>query len=96
MTAETEKPRTRLERQRTLTFKEKKDLEELPGRIESLETERDRLYASLADPDFYRQDGNRIPAANARIKQLENRTSQQPMSNGIFWRRSSRHHRTGK
>ncbi len=66
-----EKPRTRLERQRTLTFKEKKDLEELPGRIEAMETERDQLYASLADPDFYRQEGDKIPVANTRIKELE-------------------------
>ncbi len=66
-----EKPRTRPERQRTLTFKEKKDLVALPGRIESLETERDRLYESLADSDFYRQDGSRISAAKARIEELE-------------------------
>lgn len=70
-TAAAERPRTRLERQRTLTFKEKKDLEELPGRIESMEAERDHLYASLADPDFYRQDRNKIPVANARIQELE-------------------------
>ncbi|MBI5075253.1 MAG: ATP-binding cassette domain-containing protein [Nitrospirae bacterium] len=66
-----EKPRTRMERLRTLTFKEKKELEELPARIESLEAERDRLYESLADPAFYRQDGNRIPEAKAQIEQFE-------------------------
>jgi ATP-binding cassette subfamily F protein uup len=66
-----EKLRTQRERQRTLSFREKKDLEEMPGRIESLETERDRLYASLADPAFYRQDRNNIPAAKARIEELE-------------------------
>ncbi|MBI5847340.1 MAG: ATP-binding cassette domain-containing protein [Nitrospirae bacterium] len=65
------KPRPRMERQRTLTFREKKDLEELPGRIESLEKERDMIYASLADPDFYRQDGATIAAAKARIEELE-------------------------
>ncbi len=70
-TAGIEKSRTRIQRQRTLTFKEKKDLEELPVRIESLETERDTLYESLADPDFYRQDGNKLPVAKARIEQLE-------------------------
>jgi len=70
-TIEAEKPRTRMERQRTLSFREKKELEALPGRIETLETERDSLYESLADPDFYRQDGNKIPAARARIDELE-------------------------
>lgn len=66
-----EKPRTRLERPRTLTFKEKRELEELPGRIELLEEERNKLFESLADPDFYRQDGNRIPATKVRIEELE-------------------------
>ena len=70
-TAGAEKPRTQRERQRTLSFREKKDLEELPSRIESLETERDKLYESLSDPDFYRQDGNKLPVAKARIEQLE-------------------------
>jgi ATP-binding cassette subfamily F protein uup len=69
--AAAEKPRTQRERQRTLSFKEKKDLEELPGRIESLEAERDGLYVSLADPDFYRQDGSRISTFKARMEELE-------------------------
>ncbi len=58
-------------RQRILTFNEKKELEALPGLIESLESERARLYESLADPDFYRQDGSRIPATKATIQELE-------------------------
>lgn len=66
-----EKSRTRLERPRILTFKEKKELEVLPGLIESLEAEREGLYNSLADPEFYRQDGNRIPESEARIKEIE-------------------------
>jgi len=69
--ARTEKPRTRLERPRILTFKEKKELEALPGLIESLEAEREGIYESLADPDFYRQAGNRFPESEARIKEIE-------------------------
>jgi ABC transport system ATP-binding/permease protein len=67
-----EKPRTRLERPRILTFKEKKELEALPGLIESLEAEREGIYESLADPDFYRQEGNRVPESEARIREIEN------------------------
>ncbi len=66
----TERPR-QAARPRFLTFREKKELEALPALIESLEAERDRLYESLADPGFYRQDGSRIPAAKARIQELE-------------------------
>ncbi len=59
-------------RPRVLSFREKKELEELPAFIESLESERTLLYEALADPEFYRQDGSRMPAAKARIQELEN------------------------
>src|ERR1700690_1067132 len=61
------KHRPKQERPRTLTFKEKEELVLLPGLIESLEAERDGLYALLADPEFYRQDGSRIPAIRTKI-----------------------------
>lgn len=70
--AKPEKPRPRQERPRILTFKEKKEIETLPALIESLEAERDGLYEILADPEFYKHDGNGIPAAKARIGELEN------------------------
>jgi ATP-binding cassette subfamily F protein uup len=65
------KPRPQRERPRTLTFKEIKEIECLPALIESLEAERAGLYESLADPDFYRKDGGSLPAAKARIEELE-------------------------
>ena len=66
-----EKFRPQRERLRTLTFKEKKEIETLPGLIESMEAERAGLYEILADPDFYRQDGSRIPAVKARMAELD-------------------------
>ncbi len=66
-----ERSRPQRERQRTLTFKEKKELDALPALIESLESERAGLYETLADPDFYRQDGSRLPAIKARIEELD-------------------------
>jgi len=66
-----EKSRPQQERLRTLTFKEKKEIETLPKFIESLEAERAGLYETLADPDFYRQEGSRIPAVKARITELD-------------------------
>ena len=69
--ARPENSRTRLERPRILTFKENKELEALPGLIESLETEREGIYKSLADPDFYRQAGDRVPESEARIREIE-------------------------
>jgi ATP-binding cassette subfamily F protein uup len=66
-----EKSRPLKERPRTLSFKENKELETLPGLIESLEAERDRLYEVLAAPDFYKHDGSRITEAKAKIGELE-------------------------
>jgi ATP-binding cassette subfamily F protein uup len=66
-----ERPLPLRERPRVLTFKEKKELEVLPALIESLEDERAGLFDSLADPDFYRQEGSRIPEVNARIEKIE-------------------------
>ncbi|MDA8431464.1 MAG: ATP-binding cassette domain-containing protein [Nitrospiraceae bacterium] len=66
-----EKARPRQERPRTLTFKEKRELETLPALIESIEAERAGLYEMLADPDFYRQDAGRIPAVKARVEELD-------------------------
>jgi ATP-binding cassette subfamily F protein uup len=69
--AEAAKSIPQRERPRILTFKEKKEVEILPSLIESLEAERERLYESLADPDFYRRDGSRVPEARARVVEIE-------------------------
>jgi ATP-binding cassette subfamily F protein uup len=66
-----EKARPQRESMRTLTFREKKEIETLPALIESMEAERTGLYETLADPDFYRQDGSRIPAVKARMVELD-------------------------
>ncbi len=56
---------------RKLTFKEARELEALPQQIEALEAEQRELYAAMADPDFYRQDGEGISRAKARSEELE-------------------------
>jgi ABC transport system ATP-binding/permease protein len=65
------KSRPQRERLRTMTFNEKKEIAALPSLIESMEAERAGLYETLADPDFYRQDGSRIPSVKARIAELD-------------------------
>jgi ABC transport system ATP-binding/permease protein len=58
-------------RPRKLTFKEERELDGLPGRIEALENERDRLHASLANPDFYRNAAVKASEVSARLRELE-------------------------
>jgi len=56
---------------RKLTFKETRELEELPGRIEALEQEQKQLYEAMADESFYNDDGNAAARAGARLGELE-------------------------
>ena len=58
---------------RKLSWKEARELEALPARIEQLESDLAAMNARLEDPAFYRQDGASIVAANAQMatKQAE-------------------------
>ena len=57
-------------KKKRLTFNEQKELAGLPDRIDALEQERTRQYASLADPAFTR-DGAALLQATARITALD-------------------------
>ncbi len=73
-----EKPRPKREGPRKLSFKERRELSELPGRIRdaeagiaALEAERDDLQRSMADPAFYRLDGARVAQGRARLDAVQ-------------------------
>ena len=53
-----------------LTWAEKKEWEELPGRIEGLEDELDALHDQMAGPDFFRGDVEVIKQATERSQRL--------------------------
>ena len=53
-----------------LTFKEQRELADLPARIEALETELRGLEAEVAGPDFYKAGTGRITEAMARLAAL--------------------------
>jgi ATP-binding cassette subfamily F protein uup len=55
-----------------LGFRETRDLEALPGRIEALEAEQRQLHDRLADPDFYRGDSAaEVATVTARLAEIE-------------------------
>ena len=56
---------------RKLTFKERGELERLPGRIEELEKERNRIFEQMSSPEFYRGDGEKISQTRARLEELD-------------------------
>ncbi|HEX6174626.1 MAG TPA: ATP-binding cassette domain-containing protein [Candidatus Binatia bacterium] len=55
-----------------LSYKEKRELEALPARIEALETEQSELQLRMAQADFYRQPGATITSALQRLEALGN------------------------
>jgi ATP-binding cassette subfamily F protein uup len=54
-----------------LSFNEQRELDELPRRIEQLETELEGLNATIASPDFYRESSDAIARALARTEELK-------------------------
>lgn len=65
------KPR-KTERARKLSFKEKRELEELPERIDQLETEQADIHEQMADPENYKADsGSLIAELKERLQAIE-------------------------
>jgi ATP-binding cassette subfamily F protein uup len=56
---------------RRLTFKEGKELEALPGIIESLEQEQKDIYKQMADPNFYKTSGDDLPDMRIRLYEID-------------------------
>jgi ATP-binding cassette subfamily F protein uup len=54
-----------------LSYKERRELEELPEAIEILEAEQKELYRSLSDPEFYQKKGAGAAATLVRLKTIE-------------------------
>jgi ATP-binding cassette subfamily F protein uup len=56
---------------RKLSFKDQRELDALPARIEALEAEQAQLRATLADPEIYVSDARRATELHARDAQIE-------------------------
>jgi ABC transport system ATP-binding/permease protein len=59
------------ERPRKLSFKEQRELQELPARIEALETEQAALAVRMADPEYFKQDARRLREDQDRVGAIE-------------------------
>jgi ABC transport system ATP-binding/permease protein len=58
-------------RKRRPSFKERQERDALPGLIERIEADVAALHAEMAQPEYYRQSGERIADDAGRLKQLE-------------------------
>ncbi|MBK1631360.1 ABC transporter ATP-binding protein [Thiohalocapsa halophila] len=54
-----------------LSYKDQRELSELPARIEQLEAEQTELQQRLADPALYRDGGAEVTAVQGRLAELE-------------------------
>jgi len=63
--------RPQVERPRKLNHKERRELDELPARIETMEAALRGLHASMSDPAFYRRPAAEIAEVNAQLGSLE-------------------------
>ena len=54
-----------------MSFKETRELEALPARIEALENEQKQIGLRLADPALYRDDPAQAQDLNRRVAQIE-------------------------
>jgi ATP-binding cassette subfamily F protein uup len=58
-------------RPRRLSYKEQRELEALPARIEALESEQRELNATIAGPEFYKETADAINQALGRVDALQ-------------------------
>ena len=72
--APVQKPAARTEtkpRSQKLGYKEQRELDQLPARIETLEATVENLHARMADPAFYQLPGDEIAAAKDQLQIAE-------------------------
>ncbi len=67
-TAEAAQPAAKAKK---LSYKDQRELDSLPQRIEALETEQETLHQAMSDPDFYQQDAEAISGAQDRLAEVE-------------------------
>ena len=63
--------KTRHQKERKLGFKEKRELKELPIKIDTFEAKQKKLYAIMSDPMFYKKGKEEIARAQAHLTAVE-------------------------
>jgi ATP-binding cassette subfamily F protein uup len=63
--------KTRCPKERKLGFKEKRELKDLPVKIDTFEAEQKELYAIMSDPMFYKKGKEEIARAQAHLTEVE-------------------------
>jgi ATP-binding cassette subfamily F protein uup len=76
-TSKPKKTDTRIKKKaEKLSYKDQRELNELPGQIEKLETEIDKISQQMSEPDFFKTAREQIQKTEKRLLQLQNMLSQ--------------------
>ena len=67
----TKKPKPKRKGRKKLTFRENRELEDIPSLIESLEQEHAVLFGRMSDPSFYKNESTEIAHTKERLESLE-------------------------
>ena len=59
-----------------ISFKQQKELEQLPGQIDSFELEQEKLTEKIGDANFYKQEQDIIKESLAMLKEVEQKLEQ--------------------
>ena len=74
-TTETGKPEPQKQK-RKLSYKDQRELDALPEKIEALETEQEALQQQISEADFYKQDQDKIVEVMNRIETVQQELEQ--------------------
>jgi ATP-binding cassette subfamily F protein uup len=69
--AERARPERAASRPKRAGFKERRELESLPGTIERLEAEQQRLFALMASPELYASRGGEVAETRRQLEAIE-------------------------
>lgn len=58
-------------RRKKLSYKDQRELDELPGKISALENEQDQISTRLNDPELYKKDASEGKRLNQRFVEIE-------------------------
>ena len=64
-------PKSKPESPKKLTYRENRELEDMPSLIESLEQKHSMLFSQMSDPSFYKKESTEIARAKERLESLE-------------------------
>ena len=64
-------PEETVKKAKKLSYKDKRELEELPALIETLDKEQARLEAVISEPSFYEQDSDKVNETLAQIAEVQ-------------------------